>query len=382
MRQNGSILTKPGARDMRTRSWIPCLSILLLLAAPPSLRPIVFYSTADPDYHTTPPGGDSADSGWQWQGRWGYFTGTPIASNLFLTAKHIGGTVGDPFLFQDVPYPAVASYPDAETDLVVWQVCGSFPTVAPLYDGPGEVGCDCVLLGRGSIRGAEVTCTNEAGPILKGWLWGSPDGRLRWGKNTITEIVDSQNGIGKLLVAAFDQDGLPDEACLAGGDSGSGLFIRNGDRWQLAGINYAVDGPFSYSSSGPAFHGALFDRGGLYQWAADNTWEWMDCSPAPKPSAIYATQVASRLVWLQAVIAAHQGRDPPPALWASSAVQGPYQPASDTTVDEAAQTIRIPMSGPAAFYRLSACQTVQIIGATTDGSQVVLRYQAFTPGSR
>ncbi len=381
MREDGPILATPGAQDLRTRSWLPWLSILLWLVAPPSLHPIVFYSTADPDYHTTPPGGDSADSGWQWQGRWGYFTGTPIASNLFLTAKHIGGTVGDPFLFQNVPYPAVASYPDAETDLVVWQVCGSFPTFAPLYDGPGEVGRDCILLGRGSIRGAEVTGTNELGTVLKGWLWGDPDGRLRWGKNRITEVVDSQAGIGKLLVATFDHDGLVDEACLAGGDSGSGLFIRNGDRWQIAGINYAVDGPFSYTDSGPAFYGALFDRGSLYQLNADNTWEWMDSSPTPKPAAIYATQVASRLAWLHSIIAAHEGRDPPPALWASPTVHGPYLPASDATVDEIVQTIRIPMSGPVVFYRLSACRTLRIVSTTADGGQVVLRYQALTPGS-
>ena len=40
------------------------------------------------------PTGTLAGSGWQWQGNWGAFTGTPIAKNYFIAASHIGGSVG------------------------------------------------------------------------------------------------------------------------------------------------------------------------------------------------------------------------------------------------------------------------------------------------
>ena len=50
-------------------------------------RAVIPLDTADPAANTTTPG-DNA--GWQYQGQWGGFLGTPIAKNYFISAAHIG----------------------------------------------------------------------------------------------------------------------------------------------------------------------------------------------------------------------------------------------------------------------------------------------------
>src|SRR5437660_299987 len=54
---------------------------------------LIFFSTGDPGYNTNAPGGVLTNSGWQYQGAWSSFCGTVIASNAFITAKHVGGSV-------------------------------------------------------------------------------------------------------------------------------------------------------------------------------------------------------------------------------------------------------------------------------------------------
>src|SRR4029077_8690414 len=78
-----------------------CLLIALvlsfgLLAVTPS-RAVILYGTDDPGENTTAPGGALADSGWQYEGQFIGFLGTVIASNYFVTANHIGGSVGQVF---------------------------------------------------------------------------------------------------------------------------------------------------------------------------------------------------------------------------------------------------------------------------------------------
>jgi hypothetical protein len=57
------------------------------------------------------------------------------------------------------------------------------------------------------------------------------------------------------------------EGHLSVGDSGGAAFVYDmpTNRWELAGINLAVDGPFSTSSNGAnAFDAAMFDTTGLF----------------------------------------------------------------------------------------------------------------------
>src|SRR5437879_7530766 len=97
-----------------------------------STNAVLFYSTGDPTYNTTAPGGSLTNSGWQCEGLWGSFLATPIAPRYFITAEHVGGNVGDAFVFRGVNYTATAVFDDTNSDLRIWRVCGMFPDYAQI----------------------------------------------------------------------------------------------------------------------------------------------------------------------------------------------------------------------------------------------------------
>ena len=53
---------------------------------------VMFESTGDPSYNAAAPTGSLTNSGWQYQGTWLAYLGTPIAPRYFITAKHVGGS--------------------------------------------------------------------------------------------------------------------------------------------------------------------------------------------------------------------------------------------------------------------------------------------------
>ncbi|HXT42021.1 MAG TPA: hypothetical protein VN887_18575, partial [Candidatus Angelobacter sp.] len=245
----------------------------LWLGATP-VNAVLVYSTGDPNHNTTAPTGSLANSGWQFEGIWGSFLGTPIAPKYFLTAEHIGGSVGDIFTFNGVQYTTTAVYDDPSSDLRIWRVCGTFPTFAQIYTNSDEQGRGLVVIGRGTQRGGEVTTTNFLGTVkTNGWFWGPSDGVERWGTNVVANSSFDGDGVlgsglGQLLQTTFDETGGPDECHLSVGDSAGGVFIKDGAVWKLAGINYAVDGPYNTSNTNGdtnAFNAAIFDGSGLYE---------------------------------------------------------------------------------------------------------------------
>src|SRR2546426_401876 len=96
------------------------LGMIFLLAMSQGVIPakgVIFYSSGDPNYNTTAPSGSLTNSGWQYEGFWGGFLGTPIAPKYFITAEHVGGQVGNPFVFRGVAYPTTAVHDDPDSDL-------------------------------------------------------------------------------------------------------------------------------------------------------------------------------------------------------------------------------------------------------------------------
>jgi hypothetical protein len=225
----------------------------------------MFQSTGDPNFNTTPPTGALADSGWQYQGQWGNFLGTPIASQYFVAAKHVGGSIGQEFIFDGVIYHTTAVFDDPNSDLRIWKVDGLFPRYAPLYTGSNELGGDMVMFGRGSQRGEQITSTvlstnyvsatvdvrtlgltskqakqlypdaNFKGnrmttvtaclvtnTMLNGWQWGTSDGVTRWGTQKATSAYDC------FLIATFSPSSSPTACHLSGGDSSGADFIIDG----------------------------------------------------------------------------------------------------------------------------------------------------------
>ncbi len=270
---------------------------VLLLALTPLAQAVILFRTADPAANTTAPTGDLDGSGWQFEGLWGAFLGTPVAPHFFLSAKHIG-QAGGSFSFEGAPYTLVKEFGDPNSDLDLWQVAEAFPVFAPLYTKSDEVGRLTLVIGRGTQRGSEIF-TNG---VFSGWNWGAGDSVQRWGENLVSAIV-TVSPDNDFLYGTFDAAGLDEEATLSSGDSGGAAFIQDGDAWKLAGIHYAVDGPFYVDASGNGgFDAALFDSRGLYisDGASPPHYTLIE-GDAPVPAGFYPTRISSKLGWIYSV---------------------------------------------------------------------------------
>jgi len=318
--------------QLRLNSTVTTLCLLPICHPYPAAG-VILLGNSDPTANTTPPAGSLADSGWQFQGYWGNFLGTPIAPQYFIAAQHVGGTVGQTFSYQDLTYTTTAYWDDANSDLRIWKVDGVFPAYAPLYSGNDEMGKHLVVFGRGTQRGDEFqhpkVTTNtittsynlrtlgitsrEAKKLypdavikgstlivsstevvtnseLRGWQFGAADAVMRWGVNDVT----STSGC---LAAGFHFDGTPDESYLSSGDSSGGVFIQENGIWKLAGINYAIEGPFSNTSDDPGCYAAIFDKSGLYSGGVQ-----IPESGMVRPANFYASRISANLPWIQSVI--------------------------------------------------------------------------------
>ena len=287
-----------------------CAALLLVLA--PLARAIIFYSTGDSSFNTTAPTGDLAGSGWQYLGNWNGFVGTQISPNQFITANHVGGTVGGTFLGSDGnSYTTIGV---ARTnDLAIWTVSGTLPTYAPVYSGSSELSLDMTVFGRGVGRGAELRAPSATdADDLRGWLWGGTSA-LRWGTNRFdlaeSGFVNGGTSIGSILAADFTRGGGANEATVGSGDSGGATFVRVGGQWQLAGIVYGVQSAVRTTPSGSTVNAAIFDFGGLYSTSGS-------LLVADQPTDVASLFIVSRLgaddnqAWLLSQV-------PEPAAYAS-----------------------------------------------------------------
>ncbi len=289
------------AGRMELSKWGRRMMLIAVLVAGSSspVHAIIFYSTADANYNTTAPTGLLADSGWQWVGHWGGFQGVPIGPHHFITARHVGGAVGEAFVLNGVSCTTTAFFDDTASDLRIWQVSGTFPSWAPLYRANNEVGRKLVVFGRGLTRGAEVR--DVATHTLRGWQWGAGDGRMRWGQNGVVAVVDRGAYWGALLYAVFNPTGGSNVAHLAQGDSSGPVFMNDGSGWKLAGVAAVVDAAFNTTDKGEGFNAALFELRGLY---VGNSSKWTPISGAkPVLSGFYASRISVHLDWIESVLA-------------------------------------------------------------------------------
>jgi len=284
-------------RLSRRQALLGTALLALMFFTPRAVHGVIFAFTDDPAHNAAEPTGTLAGSGWQFQGVWNGFPGVPVSPRHFVTAKHLGGGVGQVFHFQGVGYPTTGVTNNG-TDLSVWEVAGTFPVYAPLYSGTNPTGQPVVIFGRGTRRGAEVRVNDQ----VKGWQWGVADGVLRWGENVVA------GKYGSLLKFNFDRDAGPNEAHLSSGDSGGGIFVNDQGVWKLAAVGYAVEGPWKLTGTGAVFHAALVDKGGLYRGTTLHP-----DAEADNPSAFYATPIAANHGWLAGVLGLPQPRPETPA---------------------------------------------------------------------
>jgi hypothetical protein len=275
--------------------------IVISLFAASSVSAVILLDTDDPSVNTTAPAGALTDSGWQYEGDWGGFLGTPIAPSFFVSAGHIG-LANNQLVFQGSSYPVIRSFALPGSDLLIWQVSGTFPYFAPLYTKRDEVGKHLVVIGRGTRRGTEVTLNST----LRGWNWGDGDGFRRWGENDVAQIVPYSGH--DLLYATFDQHVLPNdhpnESHLSSGDSGGAIFINDSGTWQVAGINYAVDDLYTAPSNDTRFAAAIFDARGFYTSDEKNPPTFTQINGIMSvPTGFYSSRLSSELAWICSVIA-------------------------------------------------------------------------------
>ena len=316
------------------------LRVIILLSALLTVRvhAVIFAATPDPLHNTTTPGDNS---GWQYEGIVGGFLGVPIAPHFYITAKHFGGFIGQDFIFHGDSYKTIGYYETivsgevlvsrhytssgytetattgTATDLRVWEVehIKPFPTYAPLSTGVADLGATATIYGAGAQRGDSVSVATE----LKGWKWGDLNFRQRWGRNVVTGTVGGGANLGELLYCDFDQPGVVDECHLSEGDSGGGVFVLESGLWRLAGINFAVDGPFRTDSMGASFMAALFDAAGL-EYADGASWVSLPEQAENIPSSFYCSRISASLPWILSVT----GHDGSLALETYSAWQRLY----------------------------------------------------------
>lgn len=367
-----------------------CLPWLILGLFAGDARGVLFYSTSDPEFNTVAPDGEFAGSGWRHHGLWGKFTGVVIGPRQFITVGHVRGSPGDLFVLDGKEYRTLVSYDHSGSDLTIWTVCGRFPDFAELYDKDDETGSEAVVFGRGTQRGEEVVLPGVLGDELKGWRWGASDSRLRWGENTVAGTSDDSgigpfvtgspaeagDSVGPLLRLDFNADGGVNQAHLSAGDSGGGLFIREGSTWKLAGINYAVDGPYNTEDSGDGFDAAIFDEGGLYK---RNNGEWSRTSdlPTEQPGSFYVIRISAHRDWIEGILEETEIDGPSVRLeWAAS-LDGEYSRDLEAEVNEEEREIRtaIPESDDKRFFRIESCAPREISAISEKDQVIVIHFK-------
>ncbi len=295
------------------RLLLGAVSVAALSSSPATA--VVTFGSGDPAHNTTAPTGLLAGSGWQYLGNWNGFVGTQISANQFITAAHVGGSVGGSFIGSDgIAYTTTAVA--TRNDLAVWTVSGQLPTAAPLYRGTSETSLDMVLFGRGVGRGAEVSAPSSTDANrLRGWEWGS-NAALRWGTNRFDFAQSSYAGVGPALIGDFDRNGGAEESTVSGGDSGGAAFVRNGSEWQLAGIIFGVQSTVRTTPSGPNLSAAIFDLGGLYNSSGNliTTDQSFDI-----PASFVVSRVSANQAWIASQSATQV---PETSTWAAVLMAG------------------------------------------------------------
>ena len=270
------------------------------------------------------PTGTLSTAGYQYEGYFGGFTGTPIAPNYFISAEHIGGGIGQAFTYQGTDYTTTAVYDSPTTDLRIWKVSGTFPSYAPLYtpsDG-SPIGKQMFVTGRGLGRGgplylpttpvggnggvaAASTLPGTPGSPTQstqrqiGWDFAQSDGAITWGTNTVDSVLDGGSTLGNVIGFDFDSDQGDNEATLAFNDSAGGLYVNTGGTWKLAGINYGIDG-FHYTLTDDISFGAIYDARGLY---LDNGASrlYFPVNGAGFQLRSFASSIGDNYTWIQGV---------------------------------------------------------------------------------
>lgn len=263
---------------------------------------LVYCITNGVDVHQQAPTGTLAQSGWQQTVPVDYFLGTIIHSNALLTADHIGEITTNDTFFLEGTHTLTSKAPTNGSDLAIFFFSPPITNrehIARInIESDIDTNALVVYQGRGMERGAVVV----SGTSTNGWKWAWDKwlGIRRWGVNHTFDATSD----GLCALAAFDNNGDPDECMLSAGDSGGPGFIKTGSGWKVAMVNYSVHpGTFSLSTNPvSAFNATLYDCAGLY-YQSNGKWLWIPPEASPEPCLLICTRTSQRIQWITNTIA-------------------------------------------------------------------------------
>lgn len=246
--------------SMSSACLVPCVLACLGAAAARA----VIIDTVSGTGNTSAP---ADDPGWANVGIVGNGSAVYLGNRWAITASHVwsGQTTFSGTTYQVVPGSEItltnngAAGKTTLTDLVLYQLASDpgLPWL-PIASSTPANGSAATMIGAGRNRGAFSTwlvntgtspwvwTVNNVNPNAAGYLWDSSR-TMRWGTNNvdaagwITYTIDTPKSV-YALQSQFTYSGTASpEAVAAAGDSGGGLFAKNGSSWELAGIMLVVD---------------------------------------------------------------------------------------------------------------------------------------------
>lgn len=201
-------------------------------------------------------------------GKWNGSSGVPVDTHWFLTAKHVGGAVGQNFLLQDTLYTAAEIVDHPTADLRLVRVEQEMPGHHEIASDP-KIGDPAMVGGYGAIAGSSTG---------NGYRWSGTRAEA-WGYNTV-ELLGSKVGIR--FDAPTSDQALPQESACAVNDSGAGIFTVGPDgSLELAGLAVSVVTTWGQSDYGSWSLGINLS---LYtDWLYDYITPAPEPAPAPEP---------------------------------------------------------------------------------------------------
>ena len=318
---------------------------------------VIFLNQNSADHNTSKPEGELNGSGWDLHGFFNAFTGIHIHRNCFITAKHIGGHIGNTFRYQNVDYQTIAYYPDPKTDLIIWQVDAPLSMFAKVADSLPGVGSEVVVFGRGTQKGDPIFASDTDAESI-GWSWGKADRVMRWGTNRISAIINASNHPVKHdsieafnFACRFNNFLNPNECTLSSGDSGGGIFSKFGNAWNLIGINYAVTGPYRSDPNSLSFNASVYNGSSLYIFR-NNKWVLNNANFGFNESQFFATAIPARMEWIEYVVGIIDENIHPIEILISDTVDGHFTQSHRIELDWKKRKIEIPVSGETKFFKI------------------------------
>ena len=277
------------------------LTLVLLSAATQQARGVLVYGPQG--RNLTAPSDPGQNQASEFEGVWqNQYLGTAIAPNYFITATHIGGQVGDIFNYQGLAYTTTAVYTDPNSpDLRIWRFNGNLTSYASLDNTNDELNQPLIAFGQGGARGNVYSFDGTS----RGWQFTGTDTVKSWGTNQVDYVGALPDGSPtQYLLFKFDPSRGPNTASLSPGDSGGGVFVLKDGAWKLAGVNFAVDGPYytvppnEPNRNATLITGAIYDQRGLYVGDAPDP---VPDKGVPVPANSYASRLSSEFGWIYSV---------------------------------------------------------------------------------